>query len=660
MQVSEIMNLIDDFIHANSSIITTNVVRRQRIIAIDPFKIDSKYKELVESFENDPMNTYTLLNNALRSFIKSMNITDEYEAFSITFIPRTTVSIHELKKHINKYVAIKGLVTRQTAPSLLARNIHYICAQCGFDFNVSYQFFSSVGSERCPNCKSRNLSIDVEGSQFDQIVKYQITESGLDVSAQSVDVIVKSPLPFNVIKPGDKAIIGGIPMVDVIDIKGLARKGVMNVKPHLIAVYVNVENKSETIEETPLPPGNLREMAVASFAPHIIGKEYLPVKLSLLAAMVSSDPLELPNTLIQGDDIYQRGRIHVLMIGDPGVGKSELLRFANVVFPRSVYASGKGASGVGLTASVTKDSDGQWALAAGVMVLADQGLAIIDEFDKMDRDDRSAMHDAMEQGKIHIAKANIVADLNARATVIAAGNPVFGRWLANRSLQENIDIPPALLSRFDLVWVLVDSPNPDKDKSKVVSFNVTPPMDIKQLRSYIMKARSFKPVLRRELIESVASQWVDMRTTAFAKGGMLTLRSLYSILRIAVALAKLDFSQEVTSDHVNSAMDMFKRSAKQLGMIDDAAIDEMQLVGLPSNVREKALAMFDVLHTLQESSDDYRNNGVPRAVWVAEVTNQVPTIKQDEAYNLISRMEKIGLIYQPHLTRYKTVGDTAF
>jgi DNA replication licensing factor MCM7 len=328
-----------------------------------------------------------------------------------------------------------------------------------------------------------------------------------------------------------------------------------------------------------------------SIAPEIYGHE--DVKKALLLLLVGGSGRVLP------DGMKIRGDVHVCLMGDPGVAKSQLLKHITSVAPRGVYTTGKGSSGVGLTAAVVRDTvTNEFMLEGGALVLADMGICAIDEFDKMEESDRTAIHEVMEQQTVSIAKAGITTTLNARTAVLAAANPAGGRYNTAWSPQDNINLPAALLSRFDILWLILDRADVDGDTALaahvlhvhrhlthpvrqrlrgvcVLATDVGAwqtldfvPLPASDLRAYVALARRVTPHFPRELTEYVASAYAELRQEEADVGDQAhsytTARTLLSILRLAEALARLRFAPEVAQSDVDEALRLMKMSKASL------------------------------------------------------------------------------------------------
>ena len=333
----------------------------------------------------------------------------------------------------------------------------------------------------------------------------------------------------------------------------------------------------------------------ASIAPSIYGST--DIKKAVTCLLFGGSKKVLP------DGMRLRGDINVLLLGDPGTAKSQLLKFAEKVSPIAVYTSGKGSSAAGLTASVQRDANtGEFFLEAGAMVLADGGIVCIDEFDKMRDEDRVAIHEAMEQQTISIAKAGITTVLNCRTSVLAAANPVWGRYDDMKSPGENIDFQTTILSRFDMIFIVKDEHDESRDRTiarHVIGIHMNGAgadedqdaegeLDLDRMKRYIAycKARC-APRLTPEAADKLSSHFVairkhvaqvereqDERSTI-----AITVRQLEAIIRISEAVAKVTLSPVATEEHVDEAIRLFRFStlnAVESGNIEGMTRGELQ------------------------------------------------------------------------------------
>jgi replicative DNA helicase Mcm len=307
--------------------------------------------------------------------------------------------------------------------------------------------------------------------------------------------------------------------------------------------------------------------------------------------------------------------LHILLVGDPGVAKSQILKFISTIAPKGRYVAGKSASGAGITATVVRDEFLRgWSLEAGAMVLSNKGIICLDEMDKMDPQDRSAMHEAMEQQSVTISKANIQATLRAETSVLAAANPKFGRFDPYQTVASQIDIPPTLINRFDVIFILKDIP--DRGKDDAIADHVLAEhkdtgarstMDTNLFRKYIAYSKQkITPKLTDEAIEEIKKFYVDLRnmpTSAdqVTKPLPISARQLEALIRLGEASARARLSANVSQKDAQHAIELMKYYLIQVGYDYETKTFDIDRIasGVSSSQRGKIMAVRDVLSKLE-------------------------------------------------------------
>jgi replicative DNA helicase Mcm len=356
------------------------------------------------------------------------------------------------------------------------------------------------------------------------------------------------------------------------------------------------------------------------------------------------------------DGSKSRGDIHILLIGDPGVAKSVTLVFMSNISPKGRYVVGKSASGAGLTATVVRDEYLKgWSLEAGAMVLANKGLVCIDELEKMDPQDRSAMHEAMEQQTVTISKANVQASLKAQTSVLAAANPKFGRFDPFMPISQQIDLPPTLINRFDIIFTLRDLP--DRVKDEKIAMHVLKEhqkdtqetlIDSTLLRKYVAYAKQkINPKLSSEAVDELKKFYVDLRNKPVSSESAMrpipiSARQLQALIRMAEASAKLRLSENVSREDAKQSIELMKYYLMQVGYdYESKTFDIDKISGkFSSSQRSKIFMVKEVITALESKMGKM----IPHEELEKELEGK---ITKDELEEVIDRLVSSGEIFRP-------------
>ncbi|XP_076844847.1 DNA replication licensing factor MCM7 isoform X1 [Brachyhypopomus gauderio] len=556
--------------------------REREVVAKDALDVYIEHRLMMETRGCDPADVRDSRNQYP---------VDLMRRFEVYFRPPSTSKpevVRDVKAdHIGKLVTVRGIVTRATEVKPMMAVATYTCDQCGAE---TYQPIASPSfmplimcpSQECVTNKSGGrLYLQTRGSKFIKFQELRIQEHSDQVPVGNIPrsmTLYARGENTRMAQPGDHVAVSGVFLPLLRSgfrqaVQGLLSETYLEV--HCITLMNKTEDDELGTEE--LSEEELRQITEEDFyeklsgsiAPEIYGHE--DVKKALLLLLVGGVE-QAP----RGMKI--RGNINICLMGDPGVAKSQLLSYIDRLAPRSQYTTGRGSSGVGLTAAVMRDPvTGEMTLEGGALVLADFGVCCIDEFDKMADADRTAIHEVMEQQTISIAKAGIMTSLNARCSILAAANPAYGRYNPRKSIEQNIQLPAALLSRFDLLWLIQDKPDADNDLRLAQHITYVhqhcrqppthfSPIDMKLMRRYLNKCKKRQPVVPEALADYITAAYVEMRKEArVSKDTTFTsARTLLSILRLSTALARLRMVDVVEKEDVNEAMRLMEMSKDSL------------------------------------------------------------------------------------------------
>jgi len=581
-------------------------------------------------------------------------------------------------RNISELISFKGVITKRNEVLHRVKIAIYECLSCGETYKLAITK-KTQPPQMCEKCKKNTLRLDEDNSYFMDVQRAEAQELLERVKGGAPAARIQLWFEddwVNIITPGDNVVITGIMrIVPPVRQKGRAENATIYTKYIDVVHVLGLQRDFEQVEVSEEEGKQIRDLStephlfeklIKSVAPAIYGHDEVKEALVLQLFGGTKDK-NMPG----GGPI--RSDIHVLLIGDPGSAKTRFLQQVRDLAPKSIFVSGKSTTGVGLTASAERDEfgDGSWSLKAGALVLASGGIASIDEFDKIDEHERSALHEVMESQTVSVAKAGIVTSFKAKTAILAAANPKHGRFDPNKLPGDQFDIPPTLLSRFDLIFPIMDVMDEDKDSKladhmllshkrataartaeggKIPDAKFYDPdlIDPAFLTKYIAYARqTTTPSLTDEAMEKIKTYYVEMRRLGRSQGGgavPITPRQIEGLVRLSEAAAKARLSQTVEAMDAERAIKITDfvihkiMMDRETGRIDSDIIS----TGKPKSHVDKLETLMNIVRSMQKEYD------------MVEISKIIEEAKNN--YNIeeqLARRLVDDLIYQGELYKSK-------
>ncbi len=614
-------------------------------------------RKLEDFFEKKPDVVINMIKSAVREICRMYDV--EIKDLNVRFVnlPKKLLIKNLNHAYINKFVSVEGIVRKVYEPKPILKYAVFECPSCGAKYGREEEGEIVQRPFKCEQCGERNLLINVDESELTDIQKIQIQDLPENLESSEppklLDVYLYDDLAGKVL-PGDKVIINGI-----LRVKG-GKKFRAELDTYLEANSIEfIDQDVRNIQITESDKEEIRKLArrddiydllIQSLAPSIKGYDIIKeaIVLQLFGGITRINP----------DGTKQRGDIHILLVGDPATSKSQILRAVKQVAPRAILATGYASTGAGLTVAAVKAEDGRWTLEAGALVLADRGIALIDEVEKMDKKDRRYMLESLEQQTITVAKAGINATLNTRCSILACANPKRGRFDKHESIVDQIDLDPPLLSRFDLIFVVLDEPDEVKDKEiarTILTSNIEskkPKIDPELLKKYVLFARNDVKdiVLTPEAEEKIIEYYINLRIRSKEQGAIaITARQLEALRRLTEASAKIRLSSIATVEDAERAIRIFEESIKQVAIDPETGkLDiDYAISGVSATQRDRIAVIKNIVKDLEESTPW----GAPEDAILERAEES--KIERGKALETLEKLKQRGELYSPRHGYYK-------
>ncbi len=655
----EFLSEAKEFFEVNRKEIVRDMSGENKVVHVDFDEFSAHSPELSESLIERPEETVQLLEVALEELEWAPN--DARVRF-VSISKGQELYIRNIRsKHLGKMITIEGIVRQASEVRPLVTNAKFECPSCGTIISVLQIDKKFKEPTRC-SCGRRGGFKEISKDMVDaQIITIEEASDNLHGGEQPkrMSIFLKEDLVDPTMEmrttPGSRVkIIGILKEIAISSSSGamltrfdlaIESNNIIPMEESFEDIDINEEDE-RAIKELAGSPDLMKKM-VDSIAPSIWG--HRGVKTALAFQLFGGVKKQ------RSDGTKMRGDVHVLLVGDPGVAKSVMLGFIAGVAPKARYVSGKSASAAGLTAAVVKDELLRgWSLEAGAIVLANKGIVCIDEFDKMDEEDRSAMHEAMEQQTITISKATVQATLRAQTSVLAAANPKFGRFDPLQSIPKQVNLVPSLLSRFDAIFIMRDIPSRESDEAIAAHVLLEHQQAAKHdvidndlLKKYISYAKQkFDPVLTDEAVKAMKDFYVGLRNMPQMGDGPsrpipIGARQLEAMVRLSEAHARMRLSKQVEVKDAVAAIELTKSYLMQVGYDEKTkTFDIDKIGGQGASARNKIHFVQDAIVELEKKMGKL----IPMEEIAKALDGKVSEAEVDE---VVGKLLKSGDLFRP-------------